>query len=193
MDKQSIPYLPSHFVSLWGSLSDSAHTDMTARIIRQMLYIWHWNIIPLLLLIPAIYLYFKSNRRNLLLSISVGALFLMVAIFYLQDALFDIKIQRFYFYLSPFVFFLTGWCVFALFKNPNVKRYIKKGIMIGIACMILITIFAIPQVVENPYQTSRYDGLIWTGETISPTEKIASIPTFTQESRGCGIMNIVVA
>jgi hypothetical protein len=176
-------------VSLWSDLSGTAHTDSSAKLIKQILYIWHWNLLPLALLIPSMYLYLKSNRRNLLLSISFGAIFVLIAIITIQVASYDLKIQRFYFYIAPFAFILTAWGTYALLKNHNLKHYIKKGILLTMVGMIIISIYAAPHIIESPYKTSRYDGLIWTIQMTTSTDNIASTG-LTIEARGCGLINM---
>ncbi|MCK5037824.1 MAG: hypothetical protein KAS16_01885 [Thermoplasmata archaeon] len=187
----SIPISPGSFVSLWGSLSTMAHNDYTSLIIKQILYVWHWNILPLLLLIPSIYLYFKSNRNNLFLSLSIGILLTILFAFVVQDALFDVKVQRIYFYISPFVFFIAAWGGYHLLTDKRFNKQLKKVIVLSFGASMILIVYS-SLFVNPPIPPDKIGGMSWTNEMISPNDVVASSGYATQEARGLGQMNYVI-
>lgn len=187
----AIPTTPGAAVSLWTTLSSLAHGDYTSLVVKQILYGWHWNILPLILIIPSIYIYMKSNRNNLFLSICIGALFTIPFAFLVQDTLFDIKVQRIYFYISPFAFFIAAWGGFHIFSDKEFNKHFKK--IIGLVLIISVIMVAYSSLSLIPkIPSDKINGIAWSDEHIDSNSSIASTGFTTQEARGLGQMNFVV-
>ncbi len=115
-----------YFIKLWQVLSAETYTNSTARIIKQVFYLWHWNIIALILLIPSLYV----TLRNIGSKYKHIELFSFVVIFILPVIIltqiywsYTTVAERLYFYLAPFVYILIALAIIVFFSTPIPKKY----------------------------------------------------------------------
>ena len=177
----------SSLIGIWTNISEGARHDATARLIRQILYIWHWNIIPVMLFIPSMYLILRSNRRHGLLLICASSLLLIILSLSIKYLAFDIKIERIYLYLAPFAFIIVAWGIYAIIKGHKRAKALKTALAVLVVISAGAMIYSIPSVVGR-VDSNIIDGLTWTSNYVPPNDVVITTDIAVY-GRGLGQFN----
>ncbi|MBI5001488.1 MAG: hypothetical protein HZB92_08215 [Euryarchaeota archaeon] len=183
-----IPTSPSGFVTLWEVISSEAKETSFITLLKQIMYAWHINLLPLVIIVPSVYLVISKVRRNYLmlsavLSLSMFLIFLIVGEYYV-----DVKLQRTYIYLAPFISILVGWGTINLLRE---KHQIKKIVIILVVASIALSFYSIQYNIDRE-MPDNIEGIYWESTTNSIHGPMATTYMGAVQGRGIGQIDFTV-
>ena len=117
-----------YFLNIWMYFAKGAYTTQTANIIKQTFYFWHWNIIALVMRLPALYVIFRNIKSNIYAAMFAGAVAFMLPIMILSQIYMKYTTvgERLYLYLAPFAYLVISLALIKFLSMPrkkNIKRF----------------------------------------------------------------------
>ncbi len=177
-------------VQFWSQLSRYG-PDTKFETIKQILYIWHINIIALVLIVPSIYIAIRKKMLPLLIAICVTFLISLFILFSVKMIFpWDLKIQRFYIYLAPFVFILCSWgfnsIICSLESNLREKVIVLTKYLILLS--LVLAVFSVNYTTDT-LSLKSYNGYLFSQNLSGGL--VGTHPVAAQEARGLGNFNFV--
>lgn len=183
-----IPTSPSAVIDLWGDISSEAKGNPVVKIMKQLVYIWHFNLLPLAMLSPALFLVASRVRRNYYLIATAVSILVIPALLIINIYVQPVKIQRVYFYAAPFVSILVGWSIVNLIKE---KQRFKKLVVIFMVVSVGLSFFSL-QYNFDKESSDNIVGIYWEETTNSIDNHMATTYMGALEGRGLGQIDFTI-
>ncbi len=130
----------SYLLNLWAAFSREAYFSKSVRILKQIFYLWHWNLFALLFLLPAIYVIYKNFRTNIYTTMLISALIFTLPLISFSQIYgqYTTVIERLYLYLAPLAYICISYSIILFIKHQRRSLRIKK-VVLTVFVLIIIT------------------------------------------------------
>ena len=184
-----IPITPGSLLDYWGVLSEEAYRDVGVSNIKQLLYIWHINLIPMAFFPLAIIIILRGARRNYPMASAVSIITLLFLLIWISSSIEELKVQRAYLYVAPFTAIASAWAFVSFYRSKwPWRKHAAIALVIGSLAM---SFAAIPYIASDVSNTD-ITGIYWLEHSGMADVPIATEGYSAGIGRGMGVMGLTV-
>ena len=132
----------SYLLNIWYAFARESYFSQRVKILKQIFYLWHWNIFGLMFIFPGIYITYRNFKGNVYTSLIASAIIFILPLIWISQIYMNYTtvIERLYFYLAPFAYLIISYSLISPLKDEKSRNLRIKKIFVLI--LIFLIIFA---------------------------------------------------